>query len=175
MFSIDALRELYDWMEWADSAVWRATLAQPATEGDARIRALLCHIHVVQRAFLNVWTTQPMTSAFKEPSDFAALGEMVQWARPYYADVRRFFDSLDDGSTLGSPVTMPWIDEYQKREGRTFSTPTLSETIFQVVSHSTYHRGQVNTRLRELGGEPPLVDFIAWTWFGRPKPEWSPV
>jgi uncharacterized damage-inducible protein DinB len=174
MFSIDALRELYDWMEWADSAVWRATLAQPATEGDARIRALLCHIHVVQRAFLNVWTAQPMTSAFKEPSDFAVLGEMMQWARPYYADARRFFDALD-GSVLGSPVTMPWIDEYQKREGRTFSTPTLSETIFQVVSHSTYHRGQVNIRLRELGGEPPLVDFIAWTWFGRPKPAWSPV
>ncbi|HEX2340953.1 MAG TPA: DinB family protein [Vicinamibacterales bacterium] len=174
MFSIEALRELYDWMEWADSAVWRATLAQPATEGDAKIRALLCHIHVVQRAFLNVWTTQPMTSAFKEPSDFAALAEMMQWARPYYADARRFFDSLD-GSALGSPVTMPWIDEYQKREGRTFSTPTLSETIFQVVSHSTYHRGQVNIRLRELGGEPPLVDFIAWAWFGRPKPEWAPV
>ena len=36
--------------------------------GTPRFGALLCHIHVVQRAFLNVWTTQPMTSAFKEPS-----------------------------------------------------------------------------------------------------------
>jgi uncharacterized damage-inducible protein DinB len=99
---------------------------------------------------------------------------MAVWARPYYADARRFFDSLDS-SALGAPVTMPWVEEYQKREGRTFSTPTLSETIFQVVSHSTYHRGQVNIRLRELGGEPPLVDFIAWAWFGRPTPDWSPV
>jgi hypothetical protein len=24
-----------------------------------------------------------------------------------------------------------------------------------------HHRGQINTRLRELGNEPPLVDFIA--------------
>jgi uncharacterized damage-inducible protein DinB len=174
MFSLEALRELYDWMEWADSAVWRAVLAQPAAEEDAKLRALLCHIHVVQRAFLNVWTSQSMATAFRNPSEFRALSEMAVWARPYYADARRFFDSLDS-SALGAPVTMPWVEEYQKREGRTFSTPTLSETIFQVVSHSTYHRGQVNIRLRELGGEPPLVDFIAWAWFGRPTPDWSPV
>jgi uncharacterized damage-inducible protein DinB len=38
--------------------------------------------------------------------------------------------------------------------------------------HSTYHRGQVNARLRELGIEPPLTDYIAWIWFGRPEAEW---
>jgi hypothetical protein len=27
---------------------------------------------------------------------------------------------------------------------------------------------QVNTRIRELGGTPPLVDFIAWIWAGKP-------
>ena len=43
----------------------------------------------------------------------------------------------------------------------------------QVASHSTYHRGQVNARLREVGGTPPLVDYIAWIWFGRPAPNWS--
>ena len=37
-------------------------------------------------------------------------------------------------------------------------------------SHSTYHRGQVNARLREIGAEPPLVDYIAWLWFDRPAP-----
>jgi uncharacterized damage-inducible protein DinB len=45
--------------------------------------------------------------------------------------------------------------------------------MIQVATHSTYHRGQVNARLREVGGEPPLVDYIAWIWFGRPAPEWS--
>jgi uncharacterized damage-inducible protein DinB len=33
-------------------------------------------------------------------------------------------------------------------------------------------RAQVNTRLRELGATPPLVDFIAWAWFGKPAAEW---
>lgn len=169
MFSIEALQDLCDWMEWADGAVWRATLAQPATEEDAKIRGLLLHIHVVQRAFLAVWTDGPLT--FPEPDEFPSLGGIRDWARPHYAEVRRFLASLD-AAALVRPVTMPWIEEYQAREGRTFGTPTLSETIFQVVSHSTYHRGQVNVRLRELGGEPPLVDYIAWIWFGRPKPDW---
>ena len=68
---------------------------------------------------------------------------------------------------------MPWVATYEAKLGRTFSTPTLGETMLQVASHSTYHRGQVNARLREVGGEPPLVDYIAWIWFGRPEPDWS--
>lgn len=67
---------------------------------------------------------------------------------------------------------MPWVPAYEQQLGRTFASPTLAETAFQVTSHSTYHRGQVNTRMRELGGEPPLVDFIAWVWFGKPAAEW---
>ena len=34
--------------------------------------------------------------------------------------------------------------------------------------HSHYHRGQNATRLRELGGEPPMTDLIVWYWKGRP-------
>ena len=68
-------------MEWADGAVWRATLAQPATEEDAKIRGLLLHIHVVQRAFLAVWTDGPLT--FPEPDEFPSLGGIRDWARPY--------------------------------------------------------------------------------------------
>jgi uncharacterized damage-inducible protein DinB len=45
--------------------------------------------------------------------------------------------------------------------------------MFQVTSHSTHHRGQVNARLRALGGEPPLVDYIAWVWFGKPAADWA--
>jgi len=41
-----------------------------------------------------------------------------------------------------------------------------------VASHSTYHRGQIATRIREIGGEPPLVDFLYWVWSGKPAPQW---
>jgi uncharacterized damage-inducible protein DinB len=55
---------------------------------------------------------------------------------------------------------------------REIETPTLGETMLQVPSHTTSPRGQINADLRRLGGEPPLVDFIAWVWFGKPEPVW---
>jgi uncharacterized damage-inducible protein DinB len=70
------------------------------------------------------------------------------------------------------PIVMPWIEMFEKRLGRKAETPTFYETLLQVSMHSTYHRGQVNTRLRELGAEPPLTDFIAWVWLGKPAAEW---
>ena len=56
--------------------------------------------------------------------------------------------------------------------GREISATSQGETMLQVVSHGTHHRGQISTRLRELGVEPPLVDFIAWCWFGKPEADW---
>jgi uncharacterized damage-inducible protein DinB len=76
---------------------------------------------------------------------------------------------------LKDVVEMPWARTLEARIGRSVTMPTLGETIQQVASHSTYHRGQINARLRDVGGEPPLVDYIAWIWFGRPAPEWSPA
>jgi uncharacterized damage-inducible protein DinB len=49
---------------------------------------------------------------------------------------------------------------------------TLGETMLQIASHSTHHRAQNNSQLRELGAKPPLVDYIAWLWSGRPDAEW---
>ena len=74
---------------------------------------------------------------------------------------------------LARPLVMPWVARDQKQLGRTFDVATVGETAFQVVSHSTHHRAQANSRLRAVGGEPPLVDFIAWIWFGRPAAPWD--
>ena len=49
---------------------------------------------------------------------------------------------------------------------------TLAETILQVAMHTAYHRGQIATRLRELGGEPQITDFIMWIWMRRPEADW---
>ncbi|MGH9902557.1 MAG: DinB family protein, partial [Pyrinomonadaceae bacterium] len=62
-----------------------------------------------------------------------------------------------------------------ERIGRAPATTTAGETALQVVLHGTYHRGQVNARLKEVGGVPPLVDYIAWLWLGRPAAEWPPA
>jgi uncharacterized damage-inducible protein DinB len=153
-------------MHWADAEVWRTVLASAAARNDATLRSLLLHLHVVQRAFLSLWTDAALT--FPDVSEFPDVERLHAWAQPYYPDARAFLDGLDD-EALARPVVMPWAEDLTKHLGRAPRTPTLGETIFQVTSHSTYHRGQVNARLRTVGGEPALVDYIAWIWFGRPS------
>ena len=167
---LDALKELFLHMEWADATVWRAALAHPPAARDTRLRDLLLHLHNVQRAFLHIWTKQPLDWPTTE--DFPDIASVQRWSHPAYAASRQFLDALDPAA-LGVPLVMPWAAELAKSLGREPGEPTLGETIFQVTSHSTYHRGQVNARLRELGGEPPLVDFIAWVWFDKPAPLWQ--
>jgi uncharacterized damage-inducible protein DinB len=171
--SVDLLRQLVRHMEWADAEVWRAVSAHAPAENDARLKNLLTHLHLVQRMFLILWTKQPFDPAGAQP-EFATLADLRGWGQTYYPEARRFLDGIDE-SRLKDVVEMPWARGLEARIGRTVTMPTLGETIQQVASHSTYHRGQINARLRELGGEPPLVDYIAWIWFGRPEPNWAPA
>jgi uncharacterized damage-inducible protein DinB len=171
--SIDLLRQLIRHMEWADAEVWRAVLGHEPAVNDTRLRNLLSHLHLVQRLFLILWTKQPFDPSRGQP-EFATAAELRAWALTYYPEANRFLDSLDE-PMLKDVVEMPWARSLEGRIGRTISMPTLGETIQQVASHSTYHRGQINARLREVAGEPPLVDYIAWIWFGRPAPTWTPA
>lgn len=165
---LDSLRDLFRHMEWADATVWRAVLASPPATADGVVKARLHHIHMVQRAFLNVWRNVPHS-----PNTGADLNmeELVRWGREYHGRVPEYLAGLQEAD-LDRPLVMPWASYFAERLGREPGVPSLGETMLQVTAHSTYHRGQVNARLREVGGEPPLTDFIAWIWFGKPLPEW---
>ena len=165
MFTIEALRDLFRHMEWADSEVWRAVRATEQAHSDAAIRGWFLHLHTVQHAFLDVWNDRQLR--FPDSTDFADIDHLHVWSKPYYPEAHRFLDDATP-EALAQPVLMPWAGELAKQLGRPPGAPTLAETMFQVTSHSTYHRGQINARLRTVGGEPPLVDYIAWIWFGRP-------
>lgn len=170
MWTRDFLNETYRHMEWADAAVWAAVPRE--AKADARLRYLLVHVHTVQRAFHNAWTGAFKADGFRAPESFATLDDIRAWARPVYANLFAFLASVDE-SRLGAPFVMPWAEQIEAQLGRPPGISTLADTCFQVASHSTYHRGQVNARLRELGAEPPLVDYIAWIWFGRPAASWT--
>ena len=167
--NLEDLKGLVAHMQWADAQVWAAALSNAAVgEEDHALRAKLSHAHGVQRAFLCVWQGVAVVRPPAEPPD---LMTTLARARTYYEDLARFLDALDEGE-LARPTVMPWAKGFTEHLGREPSVTTLAETLTQVVMHSTYHRGQVNTRLRELGIEPALTDYIAWLWFGRPGPSW---
>lgn len=48
---------------------------------------------------------------------------------------------------------------YSNSSGNIFQN-TVSEILFQLLNHSTYHRGQIVTLFKKEGLEPPLTDYI---------------
>ena len=157
-------------MEWADAEVWAAVLASEGGRTDAKLRGLLHHLHVVQRAFLRTWRGEPRDAPYPSFDDARSL---MRWGRGYYTEAFAHLAALSDDEMV-APLPVPWSTMVAQRLGRAPEMTTVGETALQVALHSQYHRGQINTRLRDVGGEPPLVDYIAWVWLGRPDPAWPP-
>lgn len=171
MLNIKILTDLYRHMQWADAAVWASVLASDNGPADAKLREYLYHLHLVQRAFLRAWRDELRETPYPTFDDAKSL---MQWGRDYYGEVMAHLATLDD-EKVSAPMPLPWADMVEQQLGRTPEASTFGETVLQVALHSLYHRGQINARLREIGGEPPLVDFIAWVWLGRPEPSWPAV
>lgn len=168
MATRDELLELTAHMEWADALVWGTALQSGPARADERVRGLLHHLHTVQRAFTAIW--QGAQPDLVSVSSFADLPAMGAWGRDGHAQLAAFLSSADDAA-LARIVKLPWAGRAIERPDAV-AHPTLAETARQVALHSMHHRGQINARLRELGAEPPLVDYIAWIWRGRPAPPW---
>lgn len=66
---------------------------------------------------------------------------------------------------LEETIEIPWFKPPLKISVR--------QALTQAAMHSHYHRGQNATRLRELGGEPPMTDFIVWLRDGQPAAKWE--
>jgi uncharacterized damage-inducible protein DinB len=95
----------------------------------------------------------------------------MAWGRAFHRAAPSELATLGRDA-LTAPRPHAWIDLVEKEIGRRPAMTTMGDTMLQVALHTIYHRGQVNMRLREVGGTPPLVDYIAWVWFGRPDASW---
>jgi uncharacterized damage-inducible protein DinB len=164
---------LFRHMEWADALMWRSVLALPAeAQANVELKLWLHHIHLVQRVFLETWKGTPMT-AYGSPDDFPDLASLAAWAQPAYEEAITLAASMDEAA-LDAPQHVAHSARAAK-EWPSFTPATRAETMVQVAIHTTHHRGQIAMRVRALGGEPALMDFIAWTWKGKPAAAWPDV
>jgi uncharacterized damage-inducible protein DinB len=164
---LDDCRALLGHAEWADALVWKSVVA--CGREDDELRAKLHHLHIVQWAYLHIWRGEQVRP--REASTFPTLLAVRGWAREYYRELPSYLGSVSS-TVITDPVRFPWADRLGQRFGKARSA-TWAESVVQVAMHSAHHRGQVARRLRELGPEPPLVDFIAWVWSGRPEADWG--
>lgn len=159
----EVLRDLFGHQAWADALHWRALESHPGALDDSEIRQRLHHIHLVQRAFFAIERGELVTRT--SLADYRDLAELKADARRYHEAAASFIDSVSQ-ERLAERMAVPW-----------FKDPPLElcvgEAMLQALMHSQYHRGQNATRLKQLGGEPPLSDLIVWIWRGRPAPAWT--
>lgn len=165
MESKKMLSDLFMHMQWADETVWQKVLVSQEAVEDRKIKELFFHIHLVQKAFLGVWENTEWKNTVIE--DFAELGDVYKWSLDFYQKVNSpNFEVFE--RDLKVNVDIPWSVWAEQKMNVKIVPATLSDTILQTAMHTAYHRAQINYRLRELGVEPPIVDFIMWAWLGKP-------
>ena len=158
------LRDLYYHQAWADATFWNALEAYPAALEDEALLKRQHHIHIVQHGFLWAVQDQGLHFTMTTPEDFPASKKLKNYAMEYHDQIAQVLDAMSD-LRLHEMIQIPWFKD-------PLLSITVEQALTQTVMHSQYHRGQNATRLREVGGVPPLIDFIAWYWKGRAEPQW---
>lgn len=154
------MQELFRYNRWANERVLGATsgLTQEEFTRDLRnsfpsVRDTLAHVLGAEWIWLSRWKgvsprSLPEASAF---ANHAAL--RTRWAE-VEAEQTAFV-------TATSADDLKQVITYQNTKGESFSYP-LWQLMRHVVNHSTYHRGQVTTMLRQLGAKPISTDLIVF-------------
>lgn len=169
MQDINYLGLLLKHMEWADSTVWQSVLKHSPANNDSILKGFLYHIHIVQRAFFYIWTGHPLE--FPKETDFTKLIDIAKWGGENYTNIDKYLKSLTE-IDLNRKLQIPWAKKLGEVVGSKPAKATLGESMLHVTVHTAYHRGQVNKRLREIGCDPQLIDFIVWIWEGKSKADW---
>jgi uncharacterized damage-inducible protein DinB len=93
-----------------------------------------------------------------DPVDFPALETIrTQW-RPVEEGWVALLAQADEAE-LRRVVT------YTNRKGEEWRYP-VADVLRHVVNHSTFHRGQLVTMLRQLGAVPPTTDLLVYVDMG---------
>ncbi len=149
-------RQLLLYTLWADRTCLDAVrgvdpeaLTRDAGVSFGSLLGTLCHILGSQRRWLARSTGQQATMDDPGFQDLEPLA--AAWSETA-SELEFFLASLTE-EQLAAEIT--WVDT----EGPVYTRP-LWQPVCHMVNHSTYHRGQVVSLLRQLGYEPPETDLI---------------
>ncbi|HEY6293500.1 MAG TPA: DinB family protein [Terriglobia bacterium] len=159
---LDTLRELYDYNYWARDCQLEACAAlskeqflRPMGNSFSSVRDTLAHLVMVEWIWHERWLGKsPNKDDAREYAaetfpDLAAVRDRWQVVE---GAVRAYLAGLDEGA-LERPLS------YTNMKGENWTYP-LGDTLFHVVNHQTYHRGQITTLLRQLGASAPAIDYL---------------
>jgi uncharacterized damage-inducible protein DinB len=151
--------ELYRYNDWANNLLLRAATSLSAEEVNRdlggsykSVRDVMAHITAAEWAWLERWNgISPQSIPDWVAEDLSVLAGYLQDLQ-----TRRdlFLRSLADAA-LSSEVAFRFLSGAADHH-------TLHDLLIHVVDHSSYHRGQLASKLRQAGAIPPPTGFIAF-------------
>jgi uncharacterized damage-inducible protein DinB len=148
------VRRLYSYTDWSNE---RLLAAIEGLSDEQRTRTIpssfpsiletLTHIAFAEWVWLRRWLGESPTS----PPGGTSLDETRGRLRAVAAERRAYLDALSDDAIAGTL-------SYRNIKGDSF-TMNVGDLLVHCANHSTYHRGQLVTLLRQVGAKPPGTDF----------------
>jgi uncharacterized damage-inducible protein DinB len=152
------VRTLFAYNSWANQRLLDASLSlapgqftRDLQSSFGSIRDTLLHIMAGEWRWLQFWLGKPYDEEFR-PEDYPDVAALERRWSTVSADQQRFLDDLMDDTLRATRVV------------RGAERP-LSDTVQHVLTHSTYHRGQV---VRCFGSQVACrLRSISWCSHGR--------
>jgi uncharacterized damage-inducible protein DinB len=158
--TLKVIREIFSFDEWATNRTLESLsmLTEEQFKRDLKsshggIQGTLVHTCAADWIWLERWkgNSPAALMTVEQLPTMASLRD--QW-KIYRVEIGKFFMTLDDA---GIRNEVP----YKDLKGNQHSQP-LYQQLMHKVNHASYHRGQVVTMIRQLGGKPQNTDLIAF-------------
>lgn len=156
--NIEDLRTLYSYNRWANHRACEAARDLEARDfvrdlgaSHSSVRGTLVHIMWGEWLWLQRWRAESPTLVFTS-DDFPDVTTIEARWSTVWREQEQFIDRLT-AEDLRERVS------YENLQGQRWEY-TRAQMMQHVVNHSSYHRGQVATSLRQLGTTPHATDFL---------------
>jgi len=157
---LNDVRRLFDYNAWANhrmlegcDALNAEQFLEPLGCSFGSVRNTAAHIMDVEWLYLERWQGRA-PSSFPNAVNYSDLSHIRDRWKLIERDTALYLKNI-------SQDDLARIIEFRNTRGILYRHP-LWELMQHLVNHSTYHRGQVTTLLRQLGATPESSDLIAF-------------
>ncbi|HTR99702.1 MAG TPA: DinB family protein [Bacteroidota bacterium] len=158
--TLQEIRRLLAFSSWASNRIFEAVAGLPPEEftrdmkaSHVSIHGTLTHMVGAEKMWLSRMVGNP-DRAFLKPPDVPTLADLRNTWEETGFNTAKFVGTMTDRKLQETfPMTTSTGQQL---------TQAYGDALQHVVDHSTYHRAQVVTLLRQMGHTPPSTSMIAF-------------
>ena len=158
--TVGEVHEQFAYNAWANRLLFAALAALPAEpyfcdlhSSHGGLHGTVCHIVWAEELWLTRWLGRPKP-AVAQGKDLPTLAAAVERWERIEAERAAFLERLTEGK-LGETLAV------KPSTGGEY-VHTYRQMLRHAVDHSSYHRGQLVTMLRQVGAQPPNTGLIVF-------------